>query len=438
MNYAQHYHDKMRTAEEAVRMIEPGDDIIVPLSAGEPPALLSALPGHTGLRGNRLYQMLSLRPAIEVPEERIKLISLFLGAGDRPGFYDKRIDLMPNHFSDLPALLRHTTRNRVIMATVSPMDERGYFSLGTNCDYTATLLGDAKLILLEVNENMPRTFGDNQIHISQVSALIENTADLPELPEPTISDNDVKIGRTISELIRNGDTLQIGFGAIPNAVMDFLTEHRDLGIFTEMLPDKVVDLYQSGVITGRNKALYPGKMTTTFALGSQRLYDFMHENQNLLMLPVDVSNDIRVISQIEQMVSINATVEVDFLGQCNSETIGGRYYSSTGGQSDFAKGVRLAKQGRGIICLHSTAKNETISKIVPTMPPGAAVTTSKNDVDTIVTEYGVAELKGKTIRERTEALIAIAHPKFREELEFTARKMGYLIAPRTSFASTSK
>jgi acyl-CoA hydrolase len=427
MTYTEQYTQKLRTAEEAVRLIEPGSDIIVPLSAGEPPALLDALPSHTELRGNRLFQMLSLRAPIEVPEERIKIVSLFLGAGDRPGFYDKRIDLMPNHFSDLPTLLRTCTSNRVIMATVSPMDANGYFSMGTNYDYTATLLDDAKLILLEVNEMMPRTFGQNQIHISQVGALIENHVDLPELPEPHISENDVKIGRTISELIRNGDTLQIGFGAIPNAVMDFLKDHRDLGIFTEMLPDKVVDLYQAGVLTGRLKPLYPGKMTTTFALGSRKLYDFMHENEDLLMLPVHESNDIRVISQIQNMVSINATVEVDFLGQCNSETIGGRYYSSTGGQSDFAKGVRLAEGGRGIICLHSTAKNETISKIVPVMPPGAAVTTSKNDVDMIVTEFGMAELKGKTIRERTQALIGIAHPKFREELQFQARKMGYLV-----------
>ncbi|HEU4963942.1 MAG TPA: acetyl-CoA hydrolase/transferase C-terminal domain-containing protein [Bacilli bacterium] len=426
MSHQPSYRDKRRTPEEAVRVIEPGDDIIVPLSAGEPPALLDALPTHTGLRGNRLYQMLSLRPAIHVDPERIRLVSLFLGAGDRPGFHEGRLDLLPNHFSDLPALLRQITENRVIMATVSSIDDKGYFSLGTNSDYTSTLLADAKAILLEVNENMPYTYGTNRIHISQVTALIENHVPLPSLPEPTITDKDTRISKRIAEIIRDGDTLQIGFGAIPNAVMDCLKDHKDLGIFTEMLPSRVVDLVESGVITNAKKTLHPGKITTTFALGDERLYHFMNHNPDLLMLPVDESNDLRVIGQVDNIVSINATVEVDFLGQCNSETVAGKYYSSTGGQSDFAKGVRLAKNGRGIICLHATAKQDTISKIVPVLPPGATVSTSKNDVDMIVTEYGLAQLKGKTIRERTRALIAIAHPKFREELTFQAQKMGYL------------
>lgn len=427
MNALTLYQEKRRTPEEAVRLIDPGDDIIVPLSAGEPPALLDALPTHTGLLGNRLYQMLSLRPAIRIEPERVRLVSLFLGAGDRPGFHEGRLDLLPNHFSDLPALLHQLTANRVIMATVSPMDSEGWFSLGTNSDYTTTLLDGAKTILLEVNEHMPRTFGTNRIHISQATALIENNVPLPELPEPTITDKDTQISKTIAGLIENGDTLQIGFGAIPNAVMECLKDHRDLGIFTEMLPGKVVDLYESGVITNARKTVHPGTITTTFALGDKRLYQFMHENDHLLMLPVNESNDPRIIAQVDNIVSINATVEVDFLGQCNSETVAGKYYSSTGGQSDFAKGVRLAKNGRGIICLHSTAKQDTISKIVPALPPGAVVTTSKNDVDRIVTEYGIAELKGKTIRERTRALIDIAHPKFREELEFQAKKMGYLL-----------
>ncbi|MCX7570298.1 4-hydroxybutyrate CoA-transferase [Tumebacillus sp. DT12] len=429
MNHQSLYREKLTAADAAVRLIEPGDDIIVPLSAGEPPALIDALPGHDGLRGNRLFQMLSLRPAIEVPPERLRLVSLFLGAGDRPGFHAGLLDLLPNHFSDLPRLLTEFTNNRVIMATVSPMDDEGYFSLGTNCDYTAGLVPSAKRVLLEVNEQMPRTFGQHRIHISQVDALIENNVPLPELGDPMITENDIKIGRFIADIIRDGDTLQIGFGAIPNAVMDFLGQHKNLGVYTEMLPDKVVDLFEAGVITNQNKPahLYPGQMTTTFALGSRRLYDFMHENKNLLMLPVDQTNDVRNIAAIDQIVSINATVEVDFLGQCNSETVGGRYYSSSGGQSDFAKGVRMAKEGRGIICLHSTAKQGTVSKIVPTLPAGAAVTTSKNDVDMIVTEWGVAQLKGKPIRERTRALIGIAHPAFRDELEFAAKKMGYFI-----------
>lgn len=427
MNYSQDYKNKLRSPEEAIRLIEPGDDIIVPLAAGEPPALLDALPSHTELHGNRLFQMLSLRPAPPTDPEKVKLVSLFLATGDRPGFHAGSIDLLPNHFSELPSLLRTFTDNRVIMASVSPMDEQGYFSLGTNADYTATLLHDAKVIVLQVNEYMPRTYGDNQIHISQAAAITEHHEPLPSLPDPILTEKDERIGRYIADLIQDGDVLQIGFGAIPNAVMNFLKDHKDLGIYTEMLPDKVMDLHEAGVVTNRNKPLYEGKTTMTFALGSQRLYKFMHENPDLYMIPVNESNDVRLISRFDNIVSINATIEIDFLGQCNSETIGGRYYSSTGGQADFARGVRMARNGRGIICLHSTAKNDTISKIAPALSLGSVVTTSKNDVDYVVTEYGIVQLKGKTIRERTRALIGIAHPKFREELEFQARKLGYLI-----------
>lgn len=427
MNASQMYKEKLRTPEEAVRLIEPGDDMIVPLAVGEPPALLDALVGHTGLRGNRLFQMLTLRPYLKVDPEKIKLISTFLGAGDREGYQSGAVDLLPNHFSEVPRLLRDFTANRVILATVSQMDQNGYFSLGTNADFTCTLLDDAKLILLEVNQNMPRTFGKNQIHISQVSALTENHVPLPALPEPILSDTDVTIGRYVAELIHDGDTVQIGIGGIPNATMNFLKDHKDLGIFTEMLPDKVIDLYEAGVVTNRNKPIYEGLTTMAFALGSKRLYDFMHENPDLYMIPVNESNDVRVISQFDNIVSINTTIEIDFMGQCNSETVGPRYYSSTGGQADFAKGVRLAGNGRGIICLQSTAKGGTISKVVPVLSPNAVVTTSKNDVDYVVTEFGVARLKGKTIRERTQAVINIAHPKFREELSFQAKQMGYLI-----------
>lgn len=421
------YKNKLRTAEEAVQNIEAGDSIITPLGAGQPPALLSALPANRQLRHNCLYQMLPMYPTLSIAQERLKIISLFLSGMDRRDFQEKRIDLLPNHFSTVPTLLARREPHPVIMATVSPMDDEGYFSLGTNCDYTASLVPQAKCVLLEVNEYMPRTYGKNQIHISQVTACVENHNPLPTLAEPEITDTDEKIGRTIAEIIEDGDTLQIGFGAIPNAVMNFLTGHRNLGIFTEMLPDKVVDLYAAGVITNQRKCIYPGKTVATFAVGNQKLYHFMHENKDLLFLPVNETNDVRVIAQIDHFISINATLQVDFLGQCNSETLGTSYYSSTGGQADFSKGVRLSKDGRGIICLHSTAKGGSISRIVPTLPIGAAVSTSKNDVDIVVTEYGKAELRDKTIRERTRALIQIAHPKFREELEFEARKMGYLL-----------
>ncbi|PLR97555.1 acetyl-CoA hydrolase/transferase family protein [Bacillus sp. T33-2] len=432
MSYQSEYQAKRLSAEQAVRFIEPGDDIIFPVNPGEPLALLGALPSNDTLSGNRLYRMLPAYPVLEIEKERIQQVSIFLSGHDRKGFSEGTIDLLPNHFSDIPSLLQRATSNRVIMAAVSPMDENGYFTLGTSLSYVGPLLSEAKSIILEVNKNMPRTFGDqNLIHISQVTAFIENDFVIPTLPDPVLTEKDMKIGQTIADLIKNGDTIQIGFGSMPNAVMEYLKGHRDLGVYTEMLPDKIVDLYESGAITNQNKKIYKGKTTATFALGSRRLYDFIDNNTDILMLPCDVCNDVRNIAQLDNLVSVNTTVEVDFLGQCNSETINGKYYSSSGGQGDFTKGVRLTENGRGIICLYSTAKNDTISKIVPTLPQGAVVTTSKNDVDIIVTEFGKAELQGKTVQERTEALIKIAHPNFREQLTFDAVKKGFL--PQKNF-----
>lgn len=434
MSYQEIYQAKYCTAEEAVLFIEKEEAIITPISPGEPPALLEALALNNRLHGNALYRMLPGSPVLNVEADTIKQVSIFLSGFDRHAFNEGKIDLLPNHFSDIPALLKLATvkMNRVIMACVSPMDEEGYFSLGTSVSYLGPLLADAKSIILEVNQNMPRTFGEqNRVHISEVTALIENHVELPSAPNPVLSEKDMKIGQTIADLIQNGDTIQIGFGSMPNAVIEYLSGHRDLGIHTEMLPDKVVDLYEKGVITNANKEIFKGKSTATFAYGTKRLYDFMNNNEDILMLPCNVTNDLRNISQLENLVSVNSTVEVDFLGQCNSETIGGKYYSSTGGQGDFAKGVRMTENGKGIICLYSTAKNDTISKIVPMLAPGAVVSTSKNDVDIIVTEYGKAELRGKTVYGRTEALIKIAHPKFRERLAFEAVQRGLL--PKKNF-----
>ncbi|MDE5412605.1 acetyl-CoA hydrolase/transferase family protein [Alkalihalobacterium chitinilyticum] len=428
MNITNMYEQKRKaSSDEAIAVIQPKADIIVPLAVGEPPGLLDSLPRAEHLDGNRLFQMLSLRPVLNVDKNKVKIVSMFLNKDERRAFYDHEIDLLPNHFSDLPYILNEMTTNRVLMVTTSPMDENGYFSLGTNCDYIPYLINGNSTIIVEVNEQMPRTFGKNQIHISHVDAIYENHQPLPETPTIPLRDEDKIIGNSIADLIKNGDTLQIGFGAIPNAIMNDLKAYQDLTIFTEMIPDQVVDLFESGAVTNRSNPLAPGKMTATFAYGTKRLYDFMHENKDVFMLPVDETNDVRHIASIDRMVTINATVEVDFLGQCNSETIGGRYYSSTGGQGDFGIGARMAKEGRGVICLHSTAKNGEISKIVPTLPRGAVVTTSKNDVDYVVTEFGVAKLRGKTIRERTQNLINIAHPKFREELTFEAKKMGFLL-----------
>lgn len=266
----------------------------------------------------------------------------------------------------------------------------------------------------------------HSVHIDQVTALVESNRELPTLPNPEIDEKSAAIGKAIAEIIPDGATLQIGYGAVPAAVMDNLSNKKDLGFHTEMLPDKAIELVKSGALTNTKKETYKGKTVTTFAYGSKELYKWLDKNEDVYFLPVDMSNSVKEIGKEDNLYTINATIQVDLLGQCNSEKLPGRYYSSSGGQADFGKGVRMTKHGVGIIALNSTANNDTMSTIVPALYEAAAVTTSKNDVDYIVTEYGAARLKGKTINERAEALIAIAHPKFREELRQQAIKLNYI------------
>ncbi|MUV37719.1 4-hydroxybutyrate coenzyme A transferase [Lentibacillus sp. JNUCC-1] len=407
--------------------IKPGQDIITTLFAGEAYTLMKQLEQCGHLKDNRLFQMLSTREVINTDPDKVRVTSMFLGAYERQAYKAGEIDLLPNHFSDVPKLLRDITTNPVVMAVVSPMDEKGYFSLGTNCDYIATLIPHAGAVVLEVNEHMPRTFGKNQIHISEVTAFIEHHQPIPEGPAILHqSEKDQIIGDHVAGLIKNGDVLQVGFGSIPNAIMDYVKHYRNLTIHTEMIPGKVIDLFESGAVTNEKNPFVKGKMTATFAYGSRQLYDFLHENEDVYMLPVNETNVGEKLHGLKDLVTVNAGVEVDFLGQVNAEKVADTYWSSTGGQADFQLAARVVEGGRGVICLYSTAKDDTISKIVPTLKPGTPITTSKNDVDYIVTEYGVARLRGKTIRERTRALINIAHPKFRDELTYQAKVMGHL------------
>lgn len=306
------------------------------------------------------------------------------------------------------------------------MDEHGYFTLGTQADYVAEFIGKVPFIL-EVNEHMPRTYGHNQIHISQIAGFVEHHAPLTEEIAPPVADKDLLIAASVIQDIQDGDTLQIGIGSVPNAVISMLKDHRHLGIHTEMLPDGIVDLVNAGAVDGTQKFTNSGKIVATFAHGSKKLYDFIDNNPVVEFLPVSTVNDPREIAKEKNIVSINATTEVDLYGQCASETVGGKYYSSSGGQIDFARGVRFAENGKGYICMASTAKNDTISRIKLQLTPGSVVTTGKNDVDNIVTEYGIARLHGVSISERAKRLIAIAHPDFRDELLFDAKKHGFLI-----------
>ncbi|WCK52480.1 acetyl-CoA hydrolase/transferase C-terminal domain-containing protein [Aneurinibacillus sp. Ricciae_BoGa-3] len=429
MNQIVKYENKRKTVEEVLDFIRDGDDLIVPLANGEPVVLLDTIEANAArLNGVRIHQMHALKERRYIWGEygdHLRHVAYFLSTASRKAYLAGKCELVPNHFHEVPRILRETTKTSLILASASPIDEHGYFSLGTEADYVASFIGKVPFFL-EINKNMPRTFGANQVHISQVAGYIEVDYPLHEQREPIITETDRKIASYVAERITNGATLQCGIGAIPNAIIGFLGNHTNLGIHTELLTDGVVELVEQGVVNGVEKVLHPGKIVATFALGSKKLYDFLDENTGVEMQPVDYVNDPRIIGQEDNMVSINATTEVDFLGQCASETIAGRYYSSTGGQADFARGARFAKNGKGFICLHSTTKDEQISRIRPQLTLGSAVTTSKNDVDHIVTEHGVACMRGKSISQRTRELLNIAHPKFRGELAFEARKFGLI------------
>ena len=421
--------NKEKHPEDILSFIHHGDDIVLPLGNGEPQVLLDAIEADANRFQNvRIHQMHTMKERDYIWGKyagHLDHVSYFLSHATRKAFLDGKCSLVPNNFHEVPRLLEKTTKMSMIIAAASPMDEHGYFSLGVSADYVAPFIGKVPFFL-EVNKQMPRTFGSNEIHISQITGYINVDYPLFEVQPAKITEVDQKIAELVAERIDNGSTIQSGIGAIPNAIVSMLTNHKNIGIHTELIADGVMELIEKGVVTGTEKKLLPGKVVATFALGTKKLYNFLHNNLGVEMLPVNYVNDPRIIAQEDNMVSINATTEVDFLGQCASETIQGRYYSSSGGQVDFARGAMFAKNGKGFICLHSTAKDGTVSRIQPQLSARSVVTTSKNDVDHIVTEYGVASLRGKSLSQRAQELIRIAHPNFRDELRFTAKKWGLL------------
>src|SRR5215207_5270603 len=419
-----------RVSPEAVLAhIEPGADIIMPNANGEPVKVVDALEEHADeLSGVRIHQMHALQERRYINGEfgdHLRYVCYFLAPASRKAYLAGHCDLVPNHFSEVPSLLRRATKCSLVIAAASPPNRHGYFSLGTNCDYTASLIGDVHFFL-ESNAQMPRTFGANQLHISQVVGWTEVDYPLVEAHSVIPTDADKTIAGYVAERIPDGATIQAGIGGMPNALLGMLKDHRDLGIHTELLSDGVIDLVEAGVITGTRKVLRRGKIVTTLALGSKRLYEFLHENSSVDFAPVDWVNDPRVIARQPNFVAINATTEVDLYGQCASETVAGRYYSSSGGQYDFSRGAMYSEGGQGFIVLQSTTRDGGMSKIRPTLTPGSVVTTSKNTVDKIVTEFGIAEMRGRTIRERAQQLIGIAHPHFRDELSAEAKTLGLI------------
>ena len=406
-----------------------GADLIVPLANGEPVALLDAIEAHGDeLERVRVHQMHALHDRRYLHGafgDRLRHVSYFLSHVTRPCFRAGTIDLVPNNFSEMRAILAERTVDPLVIAASSPPDRHGYFSLGLNADYVSSFIGRARFFL-EANVQMPRTFGRNQIHVSQVLGWVDVDRPLVEVPPPSRSAIDDRIAAFVAERIPNGATIQTGIGSIPNAILAALSDHRDLGVHTELLSDGLIDLVDAGVVNGVAKQLNRTKAVGTFALGTRRLYDFLDANAAFELLPVRYVNDPRVIAQEDGFVSINSTIAVDLLGQCASETVGGAYYSSSGGQADFARGAMYSKGGQGFVVLDSTAKQDTISKIVAQLAPGDVVTTLKNTVDKVVTEWGVAELRGRSLRQRAEALIAIAHPAHRDRLRAEAVAVGHL------------
>jgi acyl-CoA hydrolase len=415
--------------EDVLDHIGPGADIIVPLANGEPVSLLDAVEAHADqLEGVRVHQMHAVhdRPYLHGAfGDRLRHVSYFLSHVTRPCFQAGTIDLVPNNFSEMRDLLREHTTDPLVLAAASPLDRHGYFSLGVNADYTSSFIGRARFFL-EANARQPRTFGRNQVHISQVLGWVEVDRPLVESAPPPRRDLDDRIAALVAERIPDGATIQTGIGGIPNAILRALSGHHDIGVHTELISDGVMDLVEQGVVTGVAKQLNRTKAVGTFALGTTRLYEFLDENAAFELWPVRYVNDPRVIAQEAGFVSINSTISVDLLGQCASETVGGRYYSSSGGQADFARGAMYSRGGQGFVVLHSTAKDGTISKIVPQLAAGDVVTTLKNTVDKVVTEWGIAELRGRSVRQRAAALIAIAHPDHRDHLELEAKRLGYL------------
>ncbi len=425
------YQQKRTTPAEAMRHVRDGDFIIVPTGVGEPPSLLAALSEQRrDFHDVKVGQILAMRKyAYLDPEtvDHVRHVAFFYGGATRAGGQAGWVDFIPNYFSEIPAQInRGQIAADVVFAMASAMDAHGYFSISLGADYTMAAIAKARAVVLEVNPNVPYAFGNNHVHISQVTAFVESSEPVLEVGLPKIGPVQEAIGKSVADLIEDGSTLQIGYGGIPDAVVMQLTSKRDLGIHTEMIGDGILTLVEAGAVTNRRKNYLPGKMIATFALGSSKLYRFMDRNPGLEMHPVDFTNDPALAGQNDKLVAINATLQIDLLGQCGSESLGCAPYSGTGGQSDFVRAANRSRGGKAFIVLPSTAKNDSISRIVPVLSPGTHVSTSKNDINYVVTEHGVAQLRGKSAKQRARELIAIAHPNFRAELTEQARQAGIL------------
>jgi acyl-CoA hydrolase/GNAT superfamily N-acetyltransferase len=422
---------KTTTSAEAIHAIEPGRRIFVASGAAEPETLVDALVTHgQHLADNEVVHLLTLGKAPYVAPEmegRFRHRAFFIGPNVRQAVQEGRADFVPIFLSEIPLLLRSGKLPiDVALLQVSPPDRHGYVSLGVSVDIVRAAADTARMIIAEINPRMPRTRGDTALHVSRIDYLIPVDRPLLERPHEELDDVDRAIGRHVASLVPDGATLQLGIGKIPDAVLASLSGHQDLGVHTEMMSDGAMDLAERGVITGRRKTFLPGKIVTSFIMGTRRLYEWVDDHPAIELRPSELTNDPAVIARNERMVSINSALAVDLTGQVAADSVGGRFLSGIGGQVDFVRGAAKSKDGRSMIALPSTAKNGTISRLVPALEEGAGVVTTRGDVHYVVTEHGVADLWGKSVRERALSLIEIAHPDFRGDLLSAAKRRRFV------------
>lgn len=431
MNWEAIYRRKVVSAREAISCIESGNTVYVGGGAGGPDVLINALcEGAKDLRDVQLIHILTFIDAPYVDPKyqgSFRDNSLFIGHNVRKAVQQGRADFTPIFLSEIPGLFqRHILPLDVALISLSPPDEHGFCSFGVEVGTTKPAAEAARFIIAEVNRQMPRVLGDSFIHVSRLTHIVETDYPLPEAPQGGASPAHQRIGEIIAEMIPNGATLQMGIGSIPDAVLQNLHTHKDLGVHTELFSDGVVSLFEQGIITCSRKTFHQGKMIAGFLFGSKELYKFVDNNAIVELHPTNYVNDPFNIALNDNMVAINAALQVDLTGQVCADSIGPVFYSGVGGQVDFIRGAARSKGGLPIIALPATAKDDTISRISPLLSEGSGVTTTRNDVHYVVTEFGVADLYGKSIRQRARALIDIAHPNFRDDLTQSATKLGYI------------
>jgi 4-hydroxybutyrate CoA-transferase len=418
--------ERFVSAEQALTLVKSSDRVFIHGVAAAPKVLVDALVARSDEL--RDVEIVHLHTEGDAPyarpefERSFKVNAFFVGSNVRSAVNEGRGDYIPVFLSEIPALFRRGALPLdVALIHVSPPDSHGFCSLGVSVDVARAAVDCAKVVIAQVNPKMPRTLGDGLVHVKDIDAMVSVDLPLYEVQPPELTDVDRSIGRHVAELIEDGATLQMGIGSIPNAVLAALADHKDLGVHTEMFSDGLIDLVEKGIVNGRRKVKHPGRIVSGFVMGTRRLYDFVHDNPQVLMLDIAYVNDTSVIRRNPKVVAINSAIEVDLTGQVCADSIGTRLYSGVGGQMDFIRGASLSDGGKPIIALPSTtARGE--SKIVPFLKHGAGVVTTRAHVHFIVTEYGVANLYGRNLKQRAAALISIAHPSHRELLDRKARE----------------